>query len=80
MVRLLAPGDTSFGFDSSWALMSHAFYIRKGNRIKLPVNYRIIIDVTYILEINPNYIRLRINKLKYKNLLNNASNFFENND
>ncbi len=41
----------------------HALYLHKGDYIQVPVNGRIMIDVSYFLEVNPNYIRPQINEL-----------------
>ncbi|KAI9726527.1 MAG: hypothetical protein M1835_003773, partial [Candelina submexicana] len=39
-----------------------AFYMRKGQPIKVPVNSRVMIDAVYFQEANPNYTRPRINE------------------
>jgi hypothetical protein len=39
-----------------------AFYLRKGQSIKAPVNSRVMIDTVCFQEANPNYTRPRISK------------------
>ena len=40
-----------------------AFYMRKGQPIKVPVNSRIMIDTVFFQKANPNYTRPSINQL-----------------
>ena len=49
-----------------------AFYMRKGQPVKVPVNSRIIIDRVFFYEANPNYIRLRINESAKQDLSDRA--------
>ena len=44
-----------------------AFYADKGGYIQISVDSRIIVDVAYFRETNPNYVRPRINELARPN-------------
>jgi hypothetical protein len=46
----------------------NAFYIQKGGYVEVPVDSRIMVDVAYFREVNPNYTRPQINELARQDL------------
>ena len=45
----------------------NACYVEKGEYVEVPVNSRIIFNVAYFHNINPNYMRPRVNELARPN-------------
>jgi len=41
----------------------NAFYVRDGSYVEVPVDSRIMVDVSYFRKVNPNYVRPAINEL-----------------
>jgi hypothetical protein len=46
----------------------NAFYVKNGSYVKIPVDSRIMIDISCFRKINPNYVRSAINELVRSNL------------
>lgn len=50
----------------------NVFYIEKGEYVEVPVDSRIMVDIAYFREINPNYTRPHINELARPSSSNNT--------